>query len=118
MYGAQIALQGMLSQGYGQIFNMHGWGSQGEWSAGMSAYCTSKRAISYFSKALAKEYRQHQVLIGSLSPGMVATDLLISAWQQGDHAHWAKMKTLFKFVIDPAEPVCAYLVDRMCRNTR
>ncbi len=32
MLGSQVALKGMLKQGHGQIFNMEGWGSNGEWS--------------------------------------------------------------------------------------
>jgi short-subunit dehydrogenase len=38
------------------IFNMEGWGSNGEWSPGMTPYATTKQAVSYFSKAL---YTKH-----------------------------------------------------------
>ncbi|MFX8327740.1 SDR family NAD(P)-dependent oxidoreductase, partial [Acinetobacter baumannii] len=64
MLGSQVALKGMLKQGYGQIFNMEGWGSNGEWSAGMTAYATTKRAVSYFSKALYKETKSTPNLTG------------------------------------------------------
>ena len=113
MLGAQIALKGMNQQGFGRIFNMEGWGSQGEWSEGMTAYATSKSAIRYFTKALCKETRHSAVRIGSLSPGMVATDLLIASWQQGDAKNWHKMYWLFHFVIDPPEVVCDYLVRKI-----
>ncbi|WP_081408614.1 SDR family NAD(P)-dependent oxidoreductase [Acinetobacter larvae] len=116
MFGAQIALKGMSVQGFGQIFNMEGWGSRGEWSAGMTAYATTKRAVGYFSHALYREAKHSQIKIGTLSPGMVATDLLISSWQHGDARHWRKMKWLFMFVIDSPEIVCAYLAQRVSRN--
>ena len=105
MFGSQVALNGMLAQGYGQIFNMEGWGTRGEWSAGMTAYATTKRAVGYFSLALFKETKQTHIQVGTLSPGMVATDLLISSWQNGNVQHWNKMKRLFLFIIDPPEVV-------------
>ena len=128
MLGSQVALQGMLQQGNGQIFNMEGWGSRGEWSAGMTAYSTTKRAVAYFSKALYKETKlkgtentatkPHQIRVGTLSPGMVATDLLISSWVNGNAKNWHKMKRLFFFVIDPPEIVCAYLAKRIVENRK
>lgn len=118
MLGSQIALQGMLKQGFGQIFNMEGWGSRGEWSAGMTPYATSKRAVGYFSDALYKETKDTPIKVGTLSPGMVATDLLVGSWVQGEKKNWHKMKWLFMFVIDPVEPVSQYLVKRMVNNTK
>ncbi|MDQ8951679.1 SDR family oxidoreductase [Acinetobacter rudis] len=118
MLGSKVALQGMLKQGFGQIFNMEGWGSRGEWSAGMTAYSTSKRAVAYFTRALYKETRHTAIKVGALSPGMVATDLLIDSWQQGEVKNWRKMKWLFMFVIDPPEPVCRYLAKGMSQNNK
>jgi NAD(P)-dependent dehydrogenase (short-subunit alcohol dehydrogenase family) len=114
--GSQVALNGMLAQGFGQIFNMEGWGSRGEWSEGMTPYSTSKQAVAYFSRVLVKEVKNTSILIGTLSPGMVATDLLISSWQHGDIKNWQKMRWLFHFIIDPPEQVCAYLAQRVSTN--
>jgi len=118
MFGSQVALNGMLAKGYGQIFNMEGWGTRGEWSAGMTAYATTKRAVGYFSLALFKETKQTHIQVGTLSPGMVATDLLVSSWQNGNIQHWNKMKRLFLFIIDPPEVVCHYLAQRILENKR
>jgi NAD(P)-dependent dehydrogenase (short-subunit alcohol dehydrogenase family) len=118
MLGSQVALKGMLNQGYGQIFNMEGWGSNGEWSAGMTPYATTKRAVSYFSKALSKETKSTPILTGTLSPGMVATDLLVSSWTNGNVQNWKKMKRLFFFVIDSPEVVCAYLAKQIMQNKK
>lgn len=118
MLGSQVALKCMAQQGFGQIFNMEGWGSRGEWSAGMTPYATSKRAVAYLNHALNKEAKQSNILIGTLSPGMVATDLLISSWQQGEVKNWHKMKWLFMFVIDPPEQVCSYLAKRVSQNNK
>ncbi len=118
MLGSQVALKGMLRQGYGQIFNMEGWGSNGEWSPGMTPYATTKQAVSYFSKALYKETKSTSILTGTLSPGMVATDLLVSSWTNGNVQHWKKMKRLFFFVIDPPEVVCSYLAKQIIQNKK
>ena len=118
MFGSQVALNGMLAQGYGQIFNMEGWGTRGEWSAGMTVYATTKRAVGYFSQALFKETKQTNIQVGTLSPGMVATDLLVSSWQNGHVQHWNKMKRLFFFIIDPPEVVYRYLAQRILENKR
>ena len=118
LYGSQVAFKGMIAQGSGQIFNMEGWGSRGEWSAGMTPYATSKRAVAYLSHALNKEAKNSNILIGTLSPGMVATDLLISSWQQGEVKNWYKMKWLFMFIIDPPEQVCGYLAKRISQNKK
>lgn len=114
----QIAFKGMQQQGFGQIFNMEGWGSRGEWSPGMTVYGTTKSAVAYFSRALYKESRHHAILIGTLSPGMVATDLLVSSWTQGNPQHWRRMKRLFYFIIDPPEKVAHYLAQRICQNRK
>lgn len=116
MFGSQVAIQGMLKQGYGQIFNMEGWGSRGEWSPGMTVYGATKRSVSYFSQALAKEHKNSPIQIGTLSPGMVATDLLIASWQNGEAKHWQKMKWLFLFIIDPPDLVCRYLAEQILNN--
>ena len=47
---------------------------------------------------------------------MVATDLLISSWQNGEVKHWKKMRRLFFFIIDPPDIVCPYLAEQMLKN--
>lgn len=118
MLGSHVALRGMLRQGHGKLFNMEGWGSRGEFAHGLVPYCTTKRALRYFTDSLVRETRGHPVQIGTLSPGMVATDLLVDSWAGGEAANWKRMRWLFHFVIDPPEPVCAFLADRVLANRR
>jgi NAD(P)-dependent dehydrogenase (short-subunit alcohol dehydrogenase family) len=118
MLASRVALRGMLAQRRGKLFNMEGWGSRGEWSAGLTPYCTSKLALRYFSDALAREARGEPVQIGTLSPGMVATDLLVSSWADGAPENWRRMSWLFHFVIDPPEPICAWLAEKVLGNRR
>jgi NAD(P)-dependent dehydrogenase (short-subunit alcohol dehydrogenase family) len=118
MLSSHVALSHMIEQQRGKLFNMEGWGSRGEWSAGLTPYCTTKRALRYFTDALVKETRDVPIQIGTLSPGMVATDLLISSWEHGAPENWKRMRWLFHFVIDPPEPVSAFLADKVLSNRR
>jgi NAD(P)-dependent dehydrogenase (short-subunit alcohol dehydrogenase family) len=118
MHGAHVALAGMLRQGRGQIFNMEGWGSRGEWLPGMTLYASTKLALRYFSDALSREVRGTPVKVSTLSPGMVVTDSLVSSYQNGAHENWRRMRLLFKFVIDPPGPVCSWLAAKALRNRR
>ncbi|MFN2136638.1 MAG: SDR family NAD(P)-dependent oxidoreductase, partial [Candidatus Promineifilaceae bacterium] len=76
IYGSQVAMRGMIAQGYGQIYNMEGFGADGRTREGLSIYGTSKAAVNYFSKALLEEARETGILVGTLAPGMVMTDLV------------------------------------------
>jgi NAD(P)-dependent dehydrogenase (short-subunit alcohol dehydrogenase family) len=118
MLGSQVAVRGMLRQGHGKLFNMEGWGSRGEWSRGLTVYGTTKRALRYFTDALVKELKGEPIQVGTLSPGMVATDLLVSSWEHGAPENWLRMRWLFHFVIDPPEPVCGWLAGKVLENRR
>ena len=66
----------ILQQGGGKIFNMEGLGSDGVMIDGMTIYGTTKSALSYFTRSFSHEARHSAVEIGTLSPGMVVTDML------------------------------------------
>jgi NAD(P)-dependent dehydrogenase (short-subunit alcohol dehydrogenase family) len=118
MYGSHVALNRMIAQGHGKLFNMEGWGSGGEWKAGMTPYSTTKLGLRYFTDALVRECRGAPVQIGTLGPGMVVTDLLVASYQKGAPENWAGSRWLYKFVIDPPELVCTWLAGKVLANTR
>ena len=82
MYGCRVAINGMLAQGGGFIYNMYGFGSTGMMRTGMSIYGSTKRAVNYFTETMVKELANTPVKIGSLSPGMVITDLVSETIQR------------------------------------
>ena len=51
-------------------------------------------------------------------PGVVPTELLRSVYAQGDPARWRRQRWLFKFIADPVEVVCPWLVERVLTNRR
>jgi short-subunit dehydrogenase len=94
---------------------MEGLGSNGMMIGGLSVYGTSKAALRYFTRSLNKEARNTSVQIGSLSPGMVLTELLTG---QKDRfpKEWEKTKRLYNILANKEGPVTSWLVDHILRN--
>ena len=63
--GCHVAFRHMLEQGYGQIYNMEGFGSNGMMREKMTIYGTSKSALSYFTRSLAIEAKNTNIKVGS-----------------------------------------------------
>ena len=118
IYGSQVALKGMLAQGGGKIYTFEGFGSDGMTNPGLAIYGATKRAVRYFTVSLVKEYADSPVLIGSLSPGMVPTDLLIYSSRAEDPAKWAKSKRIMNTLGDKVETVTPWLADQALVNDR
>ena len=54
---SKIIMNYMVKQGSGQIYNVEGFGSNDAYSLGLSVYGTAKRAVTYFTEALAYEVK-------------------------------------------------------------
>ena len=117
MYGCRVAISGMLAQGHGFVYNMYGFGSSGLMRNGMSIYGSTKRAINYFTEAVAKELDGQPVKIGALSPGMVVTDLVYDQYQDRP-ADFEKAKEAFNLLGDRVENVTRHLVDLILANDK
>ncbi|HHX12873.1 MAG TPA: SDR family oxidoreductase, partial [Clostridiales bacterium] len=68
IYGSQIAVTGMLIQGHGSIYSMEGLGSNNMIQLKTILYGTTKCALTYFMKGLAKELDGTGIVVGRLSP--------------------------------------------------
>ena len=117
MYGCRVAINGMLAQGHGFIYNMYGFGSTGMLRTGMSIYGSTKRAVNYFTEALVKELAKQPVKIGSLSPGMVITDLVSEQYQDRPE-EFEKARQIFNLLGDRVENVAVHLVDQILANDK
>jgi NAD(P)-dependent dehydrogenase (short-subunit alcohol dehydrogenase family) len=113
LHGTHVALRGMRAQGSGHVFTMEGYGSDGSTQPGMSVYGATKRALRYLTKAIVNETRGGPVRVGSLSPGIVVTDLLVDVYREGDAKNWRAARWLFEVIADPVDPVAAWLADRV-----
>lgn len=118
MYGAKVAISGMLEQGGGAFYNMEGLGSDGRRVEGLTLYGTSKRALNYLTDSLAKEVAGSDVIAGAIRPGMVLTDLILERYRGQDPAEWESARKIFNILADRVETVTPYLADEVLKNTQ
>jgi len=114
IFGMQIAMQGMLRQGHGQIFSVEGFGSNDMQRKGLNLYGTTKRALTHFATAFAKEAADTPVKIGLLSPGMMVTDFLKGP--SGEIRHHENTKRIFNILGDKPDTVARFLVLNIMQN--
>lgn len=70
----RAAIRGMLRRRWGRIVNVASvTGEMG--NAGQSSYAATKAGLIGFTRALAREYGSRNVLVNSVSPGFVDTDM-------------------------------------------
>lgn len=100
-------------QGYGKIFNMEGLGSNGRTIPKMAVYGTSKRAVNYFNKAFAKEIKNSNIQLGTISPGMVITDLLKNSINQGTIEEINQSKRIFNMLGEKVTVVTDFLAKKI-----
>lgn len=117
IYGSQVAMRGMVKQGSGAIYNMEGMGSDGRKHAGLTMYGTSKYAIHYFTESFALEAKDTPIIIGSLRPGMVITDMIVDRYKNRP-ADWERAKKIFNIIADTVENVSPWLADQMLENKK
>ena len=117
MLGTHMAYNRMLRQGSGAIYNMAGLGSDGRVITGMAPYGTSKRAISYFTGAFAGEAKKGPVIIGTLNPGMVLTDMTMPQ-VRNDPGNNRLLIKIYNILANEADTVAPPLVRKMITNRR
>jgi NAD(P)-dependent dehydrogenase (short-subunit alcohol dehydrogenase family) len=117
MLATHICYNRMLLQGFGAIYNMEGLGSNGMTVSGMTPYGTSKRAVRYFTDAFAKEVKNGPVIVGTISPGMVLTDLTLEPLRK-DRERNKQLIRIYNILANDAETVTPFLVRRMIKNNK
>jgi NAD(P)-dependent dehydrogenase (short-subunit alcohol dehydrogenase family) len=117
IYGTQVALQGMLKQGSGQIYNSEGFGSDDMVLNGLSIYGATKRAGRYFTESMAAELEGTPVQIGTISPGIVLTDFLVDDVRKMAPEQREQAKAVYNIMADSVEDVTPWLVEEVLKNT-
>ena len=120
IYGSQIAATGMLKQGHGAIYSMEGLGSNDMIQLKTILYGTTKHAITYFMKGLAKELEGTGVIACRLSPGMMLTDFITKTpdGEQSEVITDEKFKKIFNILADKPETVAKFFIPRILSNTK
>lgn len=120
MYGSKIAVENMLKQGHGQIWNMEGLGSNAMIIPQTILYGTSKCALTYFTRGMAKELKNSPVRIGRLSPGMMLTEFITKSptGEISPVTQEHQFKKIFNTLGDLPETVAKFFVPRILSNTK
>ena len=118
MFGARVALAGLMEQGSGAFYNMEGLGSDGRRVEGLTLYGTSKSGLHYLTNCLAAEVKGTGVIVGAISPGMVLTDFILNQYEGRDPEEWESAKRIFNILADRVETVTPYLAEQVLGNTK
>jgi NAD(P)-dependent dehydrogenase (short-subunit alcohol dehydrogenase family) len=118
IYGTKVAVLGMLAQGYGALYNMEGLGSDGRIVDGLALYGSTKSALRYLDRSLEKQLRGTPVIMGALSPGMLATDMLTAQYKDRPPVEWERAKKVFTLLADRVENVAPWMAEQIIKNEK
>jgi len=118
-YGSQVAINGFRSQGSGALYNMLGGSFQGKMlTPNMGVYSSTKSYIHRMTMYLVDENKDMKdIIVGSISPGMLITENWFDEQQYVSDEDWAKIKPTLNILCDYVEDVCPWLVDEVLANT-
>ena len=119
--GSKLVMEEMAKNHAGAIYNLEGYGSNDAMMCGLTMYGTSKRAMTYFTQALAKESEEKNtgVIVGRLSPGIMITDFIKNALGDKEKIQLPeKTKKVYNILGDYPDVVAKFLVEEMLKNTK
>lgn len=119
--GSRAIMPIMIKQKSGQIFNVEGYGSNDATMLGLSIYGTAKRAVTYFTEALAKEVteRKLNICVGKISPGIMITNFIGTALGDGEKIELPeKTKKVYNILGDYPDVIADFMVEKIIKNTK
>lgn len=118
MLGTKMAINLFKKQGYGLVLNMEGLGSNGRMMKKLSLYGTSKRAVQYFTKSVSREVEEKAIRVGIISPGMVKTNFLKNAEQEGTSEEQIRTRKVFDILAEEVDVVSEVLVKKILKSKK
>jgi NAD(P)-dependent dehydrogenase (short-subunit alcohol dehydrogenase family) len=117
VFGSQVAIRGFRLQGFGALYNMLGGSFDGKrLTPNMGVYSATKSADWLLSKYLVLENKNPDILIGTISPGMLITENWFEEQKQIDPAEWQKIRPILNILCDYVETSTPWLVEQMLGN--
>ncbi|MBP5678400.1 MAG: SDR family oxidoreductase [Bacilli bacterium] len=105
----------------GAIYNVEGYGSNDATMTGLSIYGTAKRAVTYFTEALAKEADDAGgfVQVGKITPGIMITNFISTSMGDGEKIELdEKTKNVYNILGDKPETIAEFMVNKMDQNQK
>ena len=118
---SKLIMPVMIKQKSGQIYNVEGHGSNDAQILGLSLYGTTKRAVTYFTEALANESKllNTNVLIGKITPGIMITNFINKSLGDGEKIELdEKTKKIYNILGDYPEIIAEFMEDKIINNTK
>ena len=118
---SKLIFKVMKNQGFGAIYNVEGHGSNDALITGLSIYGTSKRAVTYFTEALAHESQELNcnVIVGKITPGIMITNFINTSLGDGEKIILdEKTKKIYNILGDYPETIAKFMVDKIINNTK
>lgn len=118
---SKLVMPIMIKQKSGQIYNVEGHGSNDAQILGLSLYGTTKRAVTYFTEALANEAKllNTNVLVGKITPGIMITNFINKSLGDGEKIRLdEKTKKIYNILGDYPETIAEFMVDKIINNTK
>ena len=118
---SKLVMPIMIKQKSGQIYNVEGHGSNDAQILGLSLYGTTKRAVTYFTEALANESKllNTNVLVGKITPGIIITNFINKALGDVEKIELDdKTKKIYNILGDYPETIAKFMVDKIINNTK
>jgi 3-oxoacyl-[acyl-carrier protein] reductase len=112
----RVATPGMRAAGYGRIVNVASIAGK-EGVPGIAPYAAAKHGVIGFTKSLARELAQSGVLVNSIAPVMVETDLLKEMTAEHIAATKAKIPMGRLLLADEIAAMVAWIASPECSFT-
>lgn len=113
LHGSRVALNGLIAQGFGALYNMEGHGSNGR----LTLYGTTKAALRYFNDCLVDEVEGSPIIVGSLRPGMIWTDLVSDQFAEKPEV-LERSKGILNIIMDNVDTVAPWLAGQILANDK
>lgn len=118
---SNLVMKQMAKQNSGQIYNVEGFGSDDAKQFGLSIYGTAKRAVTYFTEALAFEVDEKKlnIQVGKITPGIMITNFINHSL--GDKKEFElsdKVKMVYNILGDRPETIAEFMVQKIEKNTK
>ena len=117
LFGSQVAIAGFRKQGSGRLYNMLGGSFDGRRIVkGMGVYSSTKASINVLTKYLVAENKNTNIVVGSISPGILITENWLNEQKRLSPEAWKKIRPMINTIADQVETATPWIVDQMIEN--
>jgi len=116
---SQVAIDGFRKQGSGALYNVLGGSYDAKrLTPGMSVYSSTKAGIYLFTEYLKAENKDQNILVGTISPGMLISDNWFTEQKQLGEQEWDDIKPTLNVLCDHVETATPWLVEQVLDNDK